>query len=348
MKTKIRELTMCVGVSLSLSLAGCNSNTPQVTSLRTGSATADKKARDAEDALKKSASQQKKKTCLQLVGGTPTNAHPEVGFIYTGDEHTGSICSGTFLSDSTMITASHCLQDIATGGVRYISGDVIDLSGEKFSATVNSGIPAIKAFIGAPSLTIGKPELTDHLQDHEKDIAVLLFPNGTFKNTAKILNKPLVANKELTLVGYGAITVPGYTEDKSEESIQIKRVGTNRLAQIEPKFRAEFNPDIYIVSGNASSDGKTESSQAALGEGDSGGPLFLGQGLAGIASAGGVNPDSVKPFVNNSESLSFFASLQSTFARQFLANAIAGGAVITFADDAPKSSEQSLSVDCSP
>jgi hypothetical protein len=346
MNTIIRDLTMCVGMSLSL--GGCFSNTPEVTSLRSGSAEADKSARDAKDVLKKSANPQKKKTCLQLVGGTQTNAHPEVGFIYTGDDGAGSICSGTFLSDTTMITASHCLQDIATGGARYISGDVIDLSGDKFSATVNSGIPAIKAFIGAPSLTIGKPELADRLQDHERDIAILLFPSGTFKNAAKILNKPLVANKELTLVGYGAITAPGYTDDKSGEPIQIKRVGTNRLAQMDPKFRAGFNPDFYIISGNASSDGETKSSQAVIGKGDSGGPLFLGQGLAAIASAGNVNPDSVKPFVNNAESLSFFASLQSTFARQFLANAIAGGAVITFADDATTSSEQSLNVDCSP
>ncbi|MCX6106865.1 MAG: trypsin-like serine protease [Proteobacteria bacterium] len=346
MNTIIRELTLCVGMSLSL--AGCFSNTPEVTSLRSGSAEADKSARDAKDALKKSANQQKNKTCLQLVGGTPTNAHPEVGFIYTGDDNTGETCSGTFLSDTTMITASHCLQDTATGGARYISGDVVDLSGDKFSATVNSGIPAIKAFIGAPSLTIGKPELADRLQDREKDIAILVFPSGTFKNKAKILNKPLVANKELTLVGYGRITAPGYSEDTPGESIKIKRVGTNRLAQMDSKLRAEFNPDSYIIAGNASSDGKTESAQAVLGHGDSGGPLFLGQELAAIASSGNVNSDSVKPFVNNAESLSFFASLQSTFARQFLANAIAGGAVITFADDALKSSEQSLNIDCSP
>ena len=346
MNNIIRELALCVGMSLSL--AGCFSNTPEVTSLRSGSAEADKSARDAKDVLKKSANPQKKKTCLQLVGGTPTNAHPEVGFIYTGDDRTGRICSGTFLSDTTMITASHCLQDIANGGARYISGDVIDLSGDKFSATVNRGIPAIKAFIGAPSLTIGKPELADSLQDHEKDIAILVFPSGTFKNTAKILNKPLVTNQELTLVGYGDITAPGYAEDKPEDRIHIKRIGTNRLPEIDPKLRAEFNPEMYIISGNASSDGKTESSHAVLGKGDSGGPLFLGQGLAAIASAGNVNADSAKPFFNNAESLSFYASLQSTFARQFLANAIAGGAVITFADDAPKSSEQSLSVDCSP
>ncbi|MBM4251811.1 MAG: S1 family peptidase [Deltaproteobacteria bacterium] len=281
--------------------------------------------------------QPEKKKCLGVVGGAPTVEHPQVGFIFQTDKRFRSGCTGTFLSDTTMLTASHCLTDSPDGGMLYIPGDAIDLGQANIEASLGRGVPAVKAFIGAPSLTKDKPKVKG-LDDHERDIAVLVFPSGTFKSFASILSTPLTEDQDLTLVGYGDTVAPNYSPGPSAppappapSPLEVKRSGTNRLAKMAREMRAEFHPDFYFVVGDASSNGETNNGKAVVGYGDSGGPLLLKQLVAAVASAGGIAPPEFKPYINNAESFSAYVSLQSTFAKEFLQRAIDGGATMNFA-----------------
>jgi hypothetical protein len=271
-----------------------------------------------------------KKNCLGVVGGAPTTEYPQVGFVFQTDKRFRGGCTGTFLSDTTMLTASHCLVDTPDGGMLYIPGEAVDLRPENINGSIAKGIAAVKAFIGAPTLTKEKAKVTG-LDDHERDIAVLVFPPGTFKAFASVLTTPLTEDQELTLVGYGETVAPKYSPAPPPASpLEVKRAGTNRLAKMEKEMRAEFHPDFYFVVGDASSDGQTNNKRAVLGYGDSGGPMLVKQVVAAVASAGGVSPAEFKPYINNAESFSAYVSLQSTFAKEFLQRAIDGGASMNF------------------
>jgi hypothetical protein len=171
-------------------------------------------------------------SCLAIVGGAPTCDFQAVVFLLTPTDKLWT-CTGTALSDTTLITASHCVVENPNGNAVYIPGNVIDLSDN--SPATPAGIAAVKAFIGNTAVTLDKPEDADakaSISGKETDMAIVLFPPGTFRSTAKIRWQAPSPNQDVTMVGYGNITADDSAPQDSGP-VRTKRQGRNHLAAID-------------------------------------------------------------------------------------------------------------------
>ena len=278
-----------------------------------------------------------KRECLALVGGAPSKDEPQTALLVGNlRANNYTICTGTWVSDSTMITASHCLEDTEKGGMYFIPGAGEIVTAADLDTLVKRGVQPLKAIIGAPEFTIDRFDQTAFANGMYRDIAVLVFPPRTAPAYVPVSEAAIAPQEKLTLVGYGAISVFATLQGNQANEIDIRRrLGSNFIIP-EPKLNdpgfqelqgyLRFN--LYNVRGAAVSDGQTYTAATVIGQGDAGGPLLSGAALAGIAVAGAEIPRRFRGVLGGSNAIWHFAPLQSTFAIDVLTAAEASGAKI--------------------
>ncbi len=222
-------------------------------------------------------------SCLRIVNGTATSDYPSVGLIVSRAEGADEIgvCTGTFVSSNTMITAGHCVKSDSLKTILYIGRDRFDLkvSSKKMNEILAAGIKPI-AFVdgdnGADS--DGAKKLTDV----DTDIAVVIFPDGTAPAIASVAKTPPPVGAPVIIVGFGRTSL---TDGGDQTAIQ-KRVGRNTLLNDEPL--SKLYPDLLFITGEPTTLAPTASGSSIAAKGDSGGPMFYNDQLAGIISVGTV------------------------------------------------------------
>jgi hypothetical protein len=188
------------------------------------------------------------------------------------------MCTGTFVSSNTLITAAHCVK---SGVVEYNGVKAIDL-------------------------------IYDHTYTelHDKDFAVVIFPEGTAPATAQIITKAPKEGDEFVIVGYGN------NDNIRETGAGKKRKGSNKISSI--------TNDMIIFYGSAATQGTATGENATSGKGDSGGPLFIDGQLAAVTCCGMVAQDvEGKPF-----SISMYVNVQGQYSQQQVKEALSRGAKI--------------------
>lgn len=332
----------CILTSITLTLTGCYNREiqdeqgfpplPGATDNKSGREL-DNSANKGEDAPPSASSPR----CLRLVGGALTENKPQTALLITNyNEDRYVYCTGTWVSDTTMITASHCLSDSATGGVRYIPGAGSIVDNDDLDVLYTSGVTPQKVFIGAPEFTVERFDQSEFQKGMNRDLAVLLFPAGTAPAYVPILEAEVTETQELTMVGYGETNSPGEQSSNTGGKLDLRRrVGTNKLVKkpgaADPGYAevaAIIPKEIYAVSGESITDGMTDKGKALVGVGDSGGPLLVGDALVGVAAGGATIHRRVRPFLDNATGLGFYAPLQSIFAKSVIKTAEEGGATI--------------------
>lgn len=271
-----------------------------------------------------------------IVNGRATSAFPEVGLLaVVTDKNIESACTATWVSDSTMITASHCVKNTPTGNVVFLSGDVVDfgLSSEKRNATLARGVASTKVIIGSPEFTVGNLKGGIALNQAHRDLAAVIFPKGTAPKSAKIYQGPKpMTGADVHIIGYGDTAVPGVTASKvsAEDSVRRqKRIGENALFTISAEFEASDLADMHFITGRSNSVDE-DKKDSVVGHGDSGGPLMADGVLIGIASIGAANTPELKPVFDFADATGGYADITSSFAKEFFDKATKEGAVFTF------------------
>lgn len=151
-------------------------------------------------------------------------------------------CTATAVSDNTLITAGHCVEPGQKVCIR--------------SGTLSNGLCTTDVLV--PNGWLRK--------QFEEDIAVAIFPNGSFKHFFEIQQQPVQRGDNVVMVGYSEYSIGRNDADKGS-----KRWGRNQIGGFEPG-------KVIITSYGFSVD------KVAVNPGDSGGPMFQGCKLVGIAS----------------------------------------------------------------
>ncbi|MDQ3233327.1 MAG: S1 family peptidase [Pseudobdellovibrionaceae bacterium] len=189
---------------------------------------------------------------VKVLNGTevPPGGYPEVHIL--NRTFSDKICTGTFISHNTFVTANHC----------------VDLQDHQLSDHNVNGVQPVAGF-KHPLPSLGR----------RYDLAVLVFPPQPSTVSARLINRPAVVGDILTIVGFGV--------NQSSADVGIKRQGTNTIENVadglitfEGIAHPQTAPDGSIIS--------TGEDVSARG-GDSGGPLYIEGMLAGVTSGGRGN-----------------------------------------------------------
>ncbi len=193
---------------------------------------------------------------------------PAVVLLVANSSQGQSICTGTFVNSSQVVTAGHCLEGLNPNRPEMY-----------YAAQDSSG--NVKAVARAISFK-RNPSYSISLGVSKSDLGVLTFPEGTAPATVALATVAPKAGDKLTIVGYGNNeNYPSATEGVGGSGAGVKRAGSNEIGEVADGLITFIGiPD-------------KSSSEAALGEyvlsgsGDSGGPLFVGGKLTGVTSGGG-------------------------------------------------------------
>lgn len=199
-----------------------------------------------------------KKACFNLVNGVETQEHDAVVILETASGY----CTGTFVSDTTMITAAHCANASKNGGIKYRKIPPTDIIHYGKVAGSNSKV--------------------------WEDLMIVIFPAGTGKSFVTLHHKAPQANDRVMVVGFGQTDL--VNDNKPDGK---KRKGSNKLTAIQE------NNSVLVYEAPQSPVGLAAGEQVMAGRGDSGGPVFAdGGGLVGIVSRGSLEPKLIEYDVN--------------------------------------------------
>lgn len=204
-----------------------------------------------------------------------------------------SICTGTFVNDSQVVTAAHCVEGLDKTSPKLAYAK--DVGGE--------------LALGAAALSFERhPEYNFAEGVNPKDVAVVNFPANSAPAVSKIAAASPAAGETLTIVGYG--NNENFIDEAGKQDgsgAGYKRVGTNKVGNVEDGM-------IGFVGVGGKTEGLDQGELVSSGSGDSGGPLFVKDELAGVTSGGGFSPTefglvSVSLYVDlNSDSVKSFLS----------------------------------------
>lgn len=200
-----------------------------------------------------------------------------------------SLCTGTFVSDNTLLTAAHCVTPSAEGG--------------GLRTTINGRVVV-------PLKALLSPMPNGIEREPKDDVAVIVFEDGTSDTWFDLSRFPPKIGQRVTIVGFGQTDFVG--DNRSDEK---RRYGENTITDL-PDKGATIKYELSV-----NSDGSAIGSDVMTGRGDSGGPLFLGNGLLGIVSRG-------EGKINKGKLIEYDANLVTIEMEKFLKSTIKSGARI--------------------
>lgn len=182
------------------------------------------------------------------------------------DGSEGGSCTGTFLGDNAVLTASHCTENTATGNVELPDGT-------KAVAMVRGWTVEDKKEDQAATENGSGTELSNaqYFDRTSRDIAVLIFPSGTSSSWRNIAPNPPKVGDTIMIAGYGDTS---FQNDNNDGNV---RYGSNRI---------DFLKDGLLIFESAAGTHPTAGQDSTNGHGDSGGPVLYEEGVVGVISKG--------------------------------------------------------------
>jgi hypothetical protein len=186
-------------------------------------------------------------------------------------------CTATAVSDSTLISAAHCVVEGSDEPVPVEGHPLVSRGPETCVAFPDDSTSCTKnVFFQTSYLSKGK---NGRRPDYSADISVLLFPKGTFKYFHALQkDQPLNVGMPVLLAGYSKQNLFSADFPKRWGKNSIQEMCSSGAGNSE-SCRQRSDADILSIRGSGSFD------QVAVSRGDSGGPLFNERcEIVGVAS----------------------------------------------------------------
>lgn len=267
----------------------------------------------------------KPKAKLNIEDGSETSDYPSVVLIISsspGNTSSGGFkCTGTITGHNVVLTAAHCISSTAqyTSVMQTNSLRNIDEIARAIQGAIKPHTILTHGTVTGSDSTLSPAMTAD-------DVAILLFPDQTFKqrdviisSLHKIARPPRFA--DTVMIGFGKNSAT----DTTSSSSAIKRVGKGFYFSNETLVKGVvYTHNRMIDPNNFQPIGPKKFSQAH--QGDSGGPLFYKRenqhDLVGIASA-------IGRVGNDQSTYTSYADLHSERSLSLLRQAMSKGASFT-------------------
>lgn len=177
-----------------------------------------------------------------------------------------SECTGTFLGDNAVLTASHCTENTANGSVELADGTKAVAMVEGW--TVEDKKEDQAAYENEIGTELSYAQYFDR---KSRDIAVLIFPSGTSSSWRNIAPNPPKVGDTIMIAGYGRTS---FQNDSADGNV---RYGSNSI---------DFLKDGLLIFESAAGTHPTAGQDSTSSFGDSGGPVLYKEGVVGVISAG--------------------------------------------------------------
>ena len=180
-----------------------------------------------------------------------------------GDGLTGT-CTATFVNHHQALTAAHCLGQL-----------------DPKQPDIYHAVPEEKGLRRlTKALSFAVHPKSDKKSVNKYDLAVVNFPLETAPAVSPIIDRQPREKEKVVLVGYGDYEFfPDTNPEKAGGG--AKRYGKNEIAMFDDELIT-----IFGVPGKM--EGMKQGEFSATAFGDSGGPLFIQEMLAGVTSGGNV------------------------------------------------------------
>ena len=201
------------------------------------------------------------KVCLFITNGliANTSKFPAVVPLESDLGH----CTGTFIGSNSVLTAAHCLDDAQTnGGPALANLEVIigGFNGER-----------------VPVKTVYFPKWAGENQPYDNDVAVLILDHAAAPAIMPVATVRPKTGDAFTIAGYGKLLA--HDASTNNNPARLLYYGENKMAATDDEmlyFLGESGTGIQSAPGQFS----------GTGHGDSGGPLIIGQTVAGVTNIG--------------------------------------------------------------
>lgn len=212
-----------------------------------------------------------------------------------------SICTGTFVNDSQVVTAGHCVEGLSKTKPNMI-----------VATEVNGQIAPIAQAVS----WVRNPKYSLAQGVSPYDVSVITFPAQSAPAVSPIAAAAPKAGDVFTIVGFGNNqNFLDNTGNLNGAGAGVKRAGSNRIGQVAGGM-ISFAGLTGIE--NIESEGIKEGQYVSSGSGDSGGPMFVNGQLVGVTSGGGLSQTEDGLEI----ALSFYVDLNSSITQEFLATAL--------------------------
>ncbi len=209
----------------------------------------------------------------KVTNGLPANEEfPSVIMLQFQLAQGSGICTGTFVNDSQVVTAAHCVHDLIEAGAQPSSISFVRKNARGSAVKV-----AALAMEHHPDYQVEEGKLNEH------DLAVVTFPRGAAPGTTPLFAGEAQEGQEFTIVGFGLNNYSyGSHGEQTGNGSGVKRKGNNRIAEVSQGMIRFYG--VPTATDRAVPLGQ----ESASGSGDSGGPLFIKGALAATTAGGGL------------------------------------------------------------
>lgn len=204
----------------------------------------------------------------ELIGGDQAAAGQFDATLYVVAGGAG--CTSARVGPRHILTAAHCVMNVASGAMRIQAGSPLSATNSKVLAGASWSTRTVAGVFVHPQWAAacgdGCPNNQSLIAPYPPDVAVIETTTDlpSAWQTAKVYWGPLPLSKLVTVVGYGCET--SVNAPDSPKRLKYEETAANTLSPAALE-------DAYI----ATTGQKKNSSEASLCFGDSGGPLYWGR-----------------------------------------------------------------------